>query len=313
MGYGWNTRSSQAVQMQSRHYFTFESIAKHYESITPLRGKRKDKNIRPVGERNRDWERVVKFNDNEYYLTSSAWRWYDDPQLNTHDKKPQRLMSFKRIDGGETFTLHTPKYRSDRLDPHSLSVPSTFYFIYYNMPKGLSFHNEKSCKYVRTDHDNKFYIAEKGDITFSRLDGETEWKPFVVHREVIHHTDRAKTKAIRQQMKPFLDYSNIMFDMLEHKRWYGSLFKQDDFSDYTWEDIVKPLADGSPNPLWVSLVEHLKSETRFYDYDTSTYSFNKNKVKSVLYKAICYVARPHKEVEIPLGTTCRDPFKTMYI
>ena len=111
MGYGWNTRSSQAVQMQSRHYFTFESIAKHYESITPLRGKRKDKNIRPVGERNRDWERVVKVNDNEYYLTCTAYGYEDNQRLRGETpREDMRVMTFKRDEITETITLHRPHW-----------------------------------------------------------------------------------------------------------------------------------------------------------------------------------------------------------
>lgn len=306
-------RSPEEVQWANRHEFDFEKIAKHYESIKPLRGKRASKNIRPVGERNRDWERVVKVSDDEYYLTNSAYRWYDDPNHNTSNRVAHKLMSFKRFDGGESFTLRTPVWHTGRIDPNQLGVSSTFYFIKFNLPHGLSFHNERSCKYIRTDHDDKYYTAEKGDITFTRLNGQTEWKPLVVYPEVVHHTDRSKTKKIREQMKPFLEYSEVMFDILEYKSWWGgTVFRQEVFAEYTWEDVINPMEDGSPNPLWVDLVERMKYKAKFYNYDTRGYEYSKVKFKNELYKDICYIARPHKEIEIPLGTTCRDPFKTMY-
>lgn len=41
MGYGWNTRDGETVQRHNGQAYTFDKIAQRYESIVPLRGKRK--------------------------------------------------------------------------------------------------------------------------------------------------------------------------------------------------------------------------------------------------------------------------------
>lgn len=299
---GYYPRSPEEVQRNNRHHFDFDKIAKHYESIKPLRGKRASLDIRPVGERDRDWERVVKVNDNEYYLTNTAWRWYDTSH-NTHCRTHQKLMSFKRFDGGESVTIHTPVWgESNQFDSRSLGVSSTFNFIYYNLPEGLSFANIKSCKYVQSG--DKFYTAEKGDITFTRMTGEKEWKPYVVQREVIHHIDRQKTKELKLRMKPFLEYANVMFDMLEPNHAWRNGFRDE---DYTWEDLLDPMENGEPNPLWVSLVERFKYKTR--KWDSGNVVCVKALLEGVVYEDLKHIAKPLKPIEVPLGTPCRDKYK----
>lgn len=295
-------RSAYEVQRDNGRHFDFDKIATHYESIKPLRGKRASLNIRPVGERNRDWERVVKVNDDEYYLTNSSWRWYDSSH-NTHGRTHQKLISFKRFDGGESVTIHTPTWgEGKQFDSRALGVSSTFYFIYFNLPKGLSFANIKSCKYVELD--GKYYSAEKGDITFTRMIGQTEWKPYVVHREFIHHIDRQKTKELKQRATPFLNYANVMFDMLEPNHHWRNGFKDD---NYTWEDLLDPIENGEPNPMWVELVERFKYRTRMWDSGKTICM--KALLEGVVLEDLKRIAKPLKAIEVPLGTPCRDTYK----
>lgn len=56
-----------------RHLTTFAAVEDWYNSITPLGGaKNKGKDIRPLGDRNRKWERIAKIDDNCYAL-SDGW------------------------------------------------------------------------------------------------------------------------------------------------------------------------------------------------------------------------------------------------
>ena len=54
---------------------TFDGVVNVYNSITPLRGKRKPWDIRPLGKRSMWWERIVKVDDNTYLL-SDGWGSY---------------------------------------------------------------------------------------------------------------------------------------------------------------------------------------------------------------------------------------------
>ena len=59
-----------ALYWQNNYLSTFDKVAACYESITPIRGKQhKDQDVRPLGDRNRKWERIKKINANCYVLT----------------------------------------------------------------------------------------------------------------------------------------------------------------------------------------------------------------------------------------------------
>lgn len=47
---------------------TFDGVVNVYNSITPLRGKRKPWDMRPLGKRTKAWERIIKVDDNTYVL-----------------------------------------------------------------------------------------------------------------------------------------------------------------------------------------------------------------------------------------------------
>ena len=70
MGFGYGTRSAEDLQRDNRQIYSFAKIKERYEQTIPLRGKRAKLNIRPHGQRDRSWERIVKVNENEYYLTN---------------------------------------------------------------------------------------------------------------------------------------------------------------------------------------------------------------------------------------------------
>ena len=152
MGYGYGTRSPQEVQYDNGGRFTFDTIKARYEAVKPLQGKRKDQNVRPLGERRRDWERVFMVNDNEYYISHDAWRGRDEGNHN------RSITWFKRGDW-EIITVHTPKStwnneNRGRLAPYEFSSSSVYHFFNYNLPNGLSMANHKSCKYVQVDNSD---------------------------------------------------------------------------------------------------------------------------------------------------------------
>ena len=61
---------------------SFDGIEKVYNSITPLRGRRKEWDIRPLQKRSKWWERIVKVNDSTYVLCDGWFAAYHgDPTL----------------------------------------------------------------------------------------------------------------------------------------------------------------------------------------------------------------------------------------
>ena len=60
------------------NFNTFDEVASYYERIKPLRGANNvGKDIRPIGDRKRKHERIVKVSDNCYAL-SDGWHYGDD-------------------------------------------------------------------------------------------------------------------------------------------------------------------------------------------------------------------------------------------
>ena len=47
---------------------SFDQVAALYDSVKPMRGRLKDQDVRPIGDRRRKWERIVKISDDCYLL-----------------------------------------------------------------------------------------------------------------------------------------------------------------------------------------------------------------------------------------------------
>lgn len=228
MSYGNYGRSPEDVQRHNGQRYDFNKIAERYEAVVPLRGKRKALNIRPHSERNRDWERIIKVNDQEYYISNNAYRWYDKTGI-----PPNRAITFKRNDDGtEIVIVHTPRaYWGEKLEdrerllPKQLGVPSSFFFYANNLPSGMSMDKYYSKNYlvVRNSDsagDISYYTLEKGDVHLTRQIGDKFFKPLIVHREVHRSLDRSKTKAIRQELSPFVEYMRVMLPLVEADKQY---------------------------------------------------------------------------------------------
>ena len=218
MSYYRQSCSPYDVQQNQGQRFDFERVAKRYENTIPLRGKRKEQNIRPIYRRDRAYERMVKVSDTEYYITFDAYQ---------HRTNHNKAITWSLNNGIETMTIHTPKKvwgQSPSLDlnPRALSSSSTFWFYNFNLPADFGMANHRASKYVR--YDNKFYTIELGDITFQRKVGENHWLPLVVHREFKHTIDRTQTKQLRESIKPFMDYFDLMNNIVDGiGRWdYGN-------------------------------------------------------------------------------------------
>lgn len=331
MSFGYyNSRTPYEVQRENGGRFDFNKIKERYENTKPIQSKaRKHLNVRPIGERDRSHERIIKVSENEYYLTYNAWRW---SEIHQPEHKHTKAITFYLVGDMETVVIHTPRTNwNERKDlyPRAFSSPSTFYFYDFNMPVGLTMHNHKSAKYVRLDCEDgyRYYSIEKGDITFTRKVGAKYWMPMVVHREVIHKMDRAKTKEWRAKAKPLLDYLDIMIDMVEPKHIsnWENIFSKVNRDIHLAEEVFE-LDNGNPPEHWFKLAELFKNriEQTYYEYEKILVNgkwdykhhritiYHKNKLKLALFKDLYKWVKPLTAVEVPLGTVCKDPYKSWF-
>jgi hypothetical protein len=300
------------VQRHQGQSFDFERIKKHYEDTIPLRGKRKEQNIRPIYRRDRAYERMVKVSDTEYYVTFDAYQ-----GRKCHNK----AISWSLNNGIEFMTIHTPKVvwgASPSLDLYarSFSSSSTFWFYDFNLPTEFNMVNYRANKYVR--YNDKYYTVELGDIMFQRKVGEKDWLPLLVHREFKHTLDRTKTKELRKSIKPFMAYFDVMCEIVEGAgRWsYGNPIYQAVAGDenrtiHPDEAIAlfKPSQDGSVPDGWLGMVERYKHKITGYDYHTRTNIHERHKLPKEICNDLFRVVKPCIKTEVPLGTLTHDRYK----
>jgi hypothetical protein len=302
------------VQAYQGGKFDFVSVAKRYEDTIPLRGKRKEQNIRPIKRRDRAFERIIKVSDTEYYVTFDAYQY-----RTLHN----RAITWCLNNDIETMTVHTPKKMwgatpSLELHPRTLSSSSIFWFYEFNLPHQFGMVNHRANKYVC--YDDKYYSIELGDITFQRKVGENHWLPLVVHREFKHTLDRTQTKQLRESIKPFIDYYDIMCDIVEGRgRWdygnpiYKAIVGDENRSVHADEAITlfKPSADEVPDA-WLGLVERYKNRVTGYDYQTRKDTHLRHKLSAEICKDLFKIVRPCKTTEVPIGTLIHDRYKQWY-
>jgi hypothetical protein len=315
MGFYRYSSSPYDVQARNGGRFTFETLAKRYEDTKPIQGKRKDQNIRPIGQRNRAWERMVKVSDTEYYITCDAYQ---------HRSVHTRSITWKQIDGMDYLTIHTPRAgwngANADLYPRAFSSSSIYWFYDMNMPVEFGMTNYKCNKYVR--YADKYYTIEKGDITFQRKIGTTDWQPLVVHREFKHTIDRKKTKELREITKSFKPYFDVMCDMVDSKWEYGNpivrAIHDGELRPTTPEQalaLFKPSQDGDVPNEWLRMAEIYKQRIREHKWVGARMyeeTFRKDKVLTEVNKDLFAIVRPCKEEAVELGKLSHDRYKKWY-
>ena len=336
MGYGYWGRTPHDVQAQNGKRFDFDKIAKHYEEVKPIRGQRAKFCIKPVSERRRSWERMFKVSDNEYYISCNAWA--HDEDENTFINR--KAISYLKNDNQETIIVHTPRAywnkesgKEPRLNVGALSTPSVFYFYDFNLPIGLSMDKYKACNYVKvlTETGDKFYTIEKGDVTLTRKVGDKYWNPLVVHRETVHTIDRKQSKAIREKAQDFVEYCTVMSAITPEPKdsWWarrsnpfaltndGSKYNdiRDDLpKDVPWEEALHKGEDVPEH--WFAMMDiyKQKSQLTWWDHQTRTYhsEYQTEKMVKHIHKDLYAIAKPCKEIEVPLGERCKDNYGSWY-
>ena len=120
-------RHKEIVKMNSR-FSSFDSVAKMYADIVPLRGARKAEDVRPIWNRRYSWRRVVKINDNKYILHDGD---YIVGQRTFEESCDLAPITWERKADGDYITVrncHAPYYSMSRYAFLSSALPRTMWF-----------------------------------------------------------------------------------------------------------------------------------------------------------------------------------------
>lgn len=313
MSFGnWNARDSEEVQGANARNFTFDSIREQYETTKPIRGKRECLNIRPVGERGRSHERIIKVSDYEYYLTCNSWARVNKD--GTYQDSHCRAITFSKDQWGhgENMIVHVPRTSRGETAPSWLNSPSVFWFYHYKMPNNFAMHNHKGKKYVAFSNDGKteYYPLFISDLVFYKTKATEPFMPLQVHREFKRELDKEQTKQLRKQIKPFSDYIHAMIDLVEDEK---RTYRHNVLKDMPLEILFKQ----EPDESWFEFVEIYKWLIRqtnvVGDPITKQYrqitEYKKQYLNRYIYNHLYRKVKPFKITEVPIGELCYDKFK----
>ena len=308
MGHWYSMRSSHQVQSESPNkYLTFDKVKELYENTKPIRGKRECLNIRPVGERGRTQDRVIKVNSEEYYLTCNSYAYVskDKDQRDYHC----RAITYRMHYDTETIIIHTPTNSYGSLTPSWLNSPSMLYFYHYKLPKEFGVHNHRGKKYIThtIEGQTKYYTMAKGDMVFIKRKDEPHFKPYQVHREFVRSLDKEQTKVANQNIKPFLDYANAMINIIETEKWSQG----NPLANITKEELFKQ----DPSESWLGVLENYKDRIRSSSYVrqasgdyTQVLEYKTHLLKKKIQNDLYRLVKPFKLTEVELGKLCYDKY-----
>ena len=305
--YGNYARSPEDVQRCNGVKTDFNKVKERYENTKPLQGKRKVLDVRPSGERDRAWERIVKVSDTEYYLSCTHWGWNDKEILTgaknaDSDERKPRAITLKQEGEVETIIVHANRW--------GFASPSIYFFYEFNLPTGMGMNKHGGSTYVSVTkpegnpcHAN-YYTLKKGDVTFYRPKGGTYWTPLVVHQEVRHKLDRKKTKAIRTKLKDFCDYAKVMLPLIsEPRRAWGEVLGAN------WEDFVTLKNPNEIPEEWLTAVSNYAEKLNRYDWETKTYKTNEKGLIPRIQREAYRIEKPFEVEVVPLGELSYDPYR----
>ena len=155
-------------------FSSFDEVVNHYENVKPMGGiSNKGKDVRPMGDRKRKYERIVKISDNCYAFSDGFhfgdalfnWGWgYSRapgfvPTLKDMEKYAPIVWRKKR-DGTEQVTIRNGYGES----AHN----SRYAFINRHTPRGLGFHIDNGKQYITKTMgryrdngiDPRYYLAK---------------------------------------------------------------------------------------------------------------------------------------------------------
>jgi hypothetical protein len=140
---------------------TFAEVESIYNNTKPMRGRNKGKDVRPIGDRARDHERVKKISSNCYLLMNGGY--YDDV-YNYYFRRTKvaptqaEMVALAPIcwkrhsDGTETVTIRNGIGHGAHMSHYS--------FLDRMLPRGMGFIIQNGKQYIRVDAGEALYLPK---------------------------------------------------------------------------------------------------------------------------------------------------------
>lgn len=142
---------------------TFAEVESIYNNTKPMRGKNKGKDVRPIGDRARDHERVKKISSNCYLLMNGGYyddvfKWYFYNGRNAPNPTQAEMIALAPVcwkrhkDGTETVTIRNGIGTGAHMSHYS--------FLDRMLPRGMGFIVQNGKQYIRVDAGEALYLPK---------------------------------------------------------------------------------------------------------------------------------------------------------
>ena len=288
-------RQKMSYRNYSARLSSFAEVEATYNDVKPMVSKNhtKEQNLRPIGDRARKWERVIKVNDQKYILNNgdvdviSFWGGYTSHSLVKPTMEEVEALApivwtiddegneFIKIRNGSGGGAHMSRYT----------------FLEHNLPKPMSFIVDNGKQYIGIGGDRHFLpksdyfwgnknSKEDGkQLHFVRMAGTTKWLPegntfqFTSPKKRIDKARKAKLKGAIDSMWDYISAmwqlidSNDPYDYNRHTQLQGEM--QEAFAkwsgkpkqeSYWWDwkgkgDFIAHVFETEEHPCRVNLLE----------------------------------------------------------
>lgn len=242
---------------------SFDQAATLYDSIKPMRGRHKDQDVRPIGDRRRKWERIVKINDDCYLLFDGNgagdnvdfWTYSTPNQISRADMLALAPVKWERDGKDEYVTLRNGSglnwTHSGRYD-----------FLARTCPRSMDVEVTGGKQFVRNrvfDGEDKHYLPKSAYFP----NGKTNWGQYMAGPAEDDHVylrfkrdgwsifslvspafpepttrvDKERKAKLKPQLNALYEYACVMTPMLP-------------LGDSTWLNNMKREREEQPdNPL----------------------------------------------------------------
>lgn len=169
------------------NHTSFESVVAHYEGIKPvkerscaesLHGYGTSRDIRPIGDRSRKWERIVKISRNCYALSDGYHRGEDafnyfSPISHGKMQYYAPIVWRRYMDGSFSVQIR------NMTGPDHGCDPSRYSFLERHVPRGLQFVQASSRQYITIGYGNedKLFLAKGKTVPAGECDHEKNYAP----------------------------------------------------------------------------------------------------------------------------------------
>jgi hypothetical protein len=260
-------RQKMSYRNYSPRLSSFAEVEATYNDVKPMVSKNhtKEQNLRPIGDRARKWERVIKVNDKKYILNNgevdmiSFWGGY-------HHNQAKRKPTMEEVEalapivwtiddeGNEFIKIRNGSGESAHM--------SRYTFLEHNLPKQMAFIVDNGKQYIaigdkfggsqhflpKSDYfwGNKNSKEDGKQLHFVRMAGTTKWLPegntfqFTSPKKRI---DKARKVKLKGAIDSMWDYIGAMWQLINFNDSY-------DYNRHTQlqDEMYKAFADWSGEP-----------------------------------------------------------------